>query len=189
MCSKIPSCCLFKHTLHSTCSTRGQKSLFHAHGCIRKMTVCAPSNWHNMLQMTYAVCHLLASKDRCERPCLSPSDWWLVSLPSVSTPSESLVLSAVVHSRKRDREGCNVQAHAVTCRDLTGEILPFPHLTPLSCTLSARFISLLGYCTREPRFWLESSEWGEFGWGHRGSVCSLCCQKCFMVAWTKLDST
>lgn len=54
-----------------------------------------PSNWHNMLQMTYAVCHLLASKDRCERPCLSMNDWWLVLLPSVSTLSESLVLHTI----------------------------------------------------------------------------------------------
>ena len=104
----------------------------------KKVDCLCPTNWHNMLHMTYAVCHLLASKDRCERPCLSLSDWWLVSLPSVSTPSESLVLAAVAILRKWKKS--NMQAVAVTCHvtqadkwTLTLAFLSFtlPRSTPL----------------------------------------------------------
>lgn len=80
-----------------------------------------------MLRMTYAVCHLLESQDRCERSCLSWSDRWLVSLPSASTLSQSLVLSAVAILRKWKS---NVWAGAVTGLGLKGELLSFPHLTP-----------------------------------------------------------
>lgn len=71
--------------------------------------------------------------------------------------------------------------------ELTGKLLP--SLYPGS-TLSSKSSSCPGFCTHEPRFWLEPLEWGEFGWGQSGSVCSLClhCQKYFMVAWAKLDS-
>lgn len=83
--------------------------------------------------MTYTVCHPLVSKDRCEHCCLSLTDWWLVSLPSVSTPSESLVLSTVVIVRKWMS---NMQAGGLTAHETQADRRLFPlaslTLPPLS---------------------------------------------------------
>lgn len=68
-------------------------------------------------------------------PCLSLSDWCLVSLPSVSAPSESLVLSAVAILRKWKRVICKPVQWLVMKHELTGKLLPFPCLPFPSLTL------------------------------------------------------
>lgn len=110
--------------------------------------------------MTYTVCHLLASKDRCEPPCLCLSDWWLVSLLSVSTLSQPLVLSAVAILRKWQRVICMLTCHE-TGLDRCAPFLTLPSSTPLN--LSGSHSSLnpapaspdfgLSYGVR--RVWLE----------------------------------
>lgn len=62
--------------------------------------------------MTYAVCHLLASKDRCEPPCLSLGDWWVVSFPSVCSLSQ-LLASAVAILRNGQTVLCKLM---LTCQ-------------------------------------------------------------------------
>lgn len=65
-----------------------------------KVDCSSPSNWHNILWMTSAVCHLLASKDRCEPPCHSLCDWWSISIPPVSDLSQRPPLSTTANLRK-----------------------------------------------------------------------------------------
>lgn len=81
--------------------------------------------------MTYTVCHLLASKDRCETPRLSLSDWSLVSLQSVSTLSKPLVLSAVAILHKWHRVIRMLTCHE-TGVDRWAPFLTLPSSAPLN---------------------------------------------------------
>lgn len=93
----------------------------------KKVDCPCPSNWHNMLQMTYVVCHLLASKDRCE---VSPwvIDGWFHS--HLFLPRRShLFFSAVAILRKWKRVICKLVQWSVMKREPTGKLLPFPSLT------------------------------------------------------------
>lgn len=183
LCCRIHLCCLFnicKEILcvHLAACVEKKSSLIHAHRCIRELTVHRLQIDTTCCKMTYAVCHLLASKDRCEPPCLSLSDWWLVSLPSVSTMSQLLV-PAIAILRKWQRVTCHE-----TWADRWTPSLTLPSATPLYPPGSHSSLGLAPVCP-------EPLEWGEFGGYHSGSVGSLrcCCQKYFTVAWAKLDKT